>query len=206
MNLQQNGTAPLYGLVAAGGRSVRMGREKGGLTYWRRPQVERTCRLLDPFCRDVFVSVRKEQKHRSWCAGRPQVHDLFRDLGPVSGLLSAMIRYPRAAWMFVACDMPFLNFWTVRALSDHRNPFRRATVYRSPGADIFEPVCAIYEPGFQTRVEEALGRGIQSLRRMLSRSSVEVVSIPEHRVLTSVDTPDEFARTERMIQTGGTDE
>jgi len=204
MNERKHRPAPLFGLVAAGGRSRRMGREKGGLTCWRQPQVPRMCRLLQPYVRSVFVSVREEQGDRSWCVNHPRIYDRFRDLGPVSGLLSAMLRFPRVAWLFVACDMPFLDGRGIRPLVRHRNPLKKATVYKAPDENVLEPVCAIYEADFRERVEEQLGHGIQSLRRMLNTSSsVEVVTTPAKRVLTSVDTPSDFERAKRVIHNGG---
>ncbi|TLZ17840.1 MAG: hypothetical protein E6K26_09920 [Gammaproteobacteria bacterium] len=53
---------PLFGLVLAGGRSTRMGRDKAALTYADgTPQLERAMRLLAPHVARAFVSVRSDQ-------------------------------------------------------------------------------------------------------------------------------------------------
>ncbi|HXO65108.1 MAG TPA: NTP transferase domain-containing protein, partial [Steroidobacteraceae bacterium] len=54
--------APVYGLVLAGGRSTRMGRDKAALAYGGgTPQLERAMALLSPHVERAFVSVRAEQ-------------------------------------------------------------------------------------------------------------------------------------------------
>ncbi len=197
---KQTTPAPVYGLIAAGGHSVRMGREKGGLRYGPRSQVRRMYELVEPYCPRTFVSVRPEQSDRDWYRALPQVHDLFRDLGPVSGLLSAMVRHPDVAWLFVACDMPFVTGQSIRRLLRYRNPERRATVFRHPGEALFEPVLGVYEPDFRETIEEELSRGTSSLQRMLGEERVATV-LPSHsEILTSVDRPFEFERAKHLLR------
>ena len=47
--------APLYGLVLAGGRATRMGRDKASLEYAGKPQLVRAMELLAPHVRRAFV-------------------------------------------------------------------------------------------------------------------------------------------------------
>ena len=49
-------SAPLHGLVLAGGRSSRMGRDKAALEYAGRSQLERAFALLDPLVSRCFGS------------------------------------------------------------------------------------------------------------------------------------------------------
>ena len=53
--------APLYGLVLAGGRSSRMGRDKAALPYEGRTQLERAMALLEKHVERAYVSVRRDQ-------------------------------------------------------------------------------------------------------------------------------------------------
>jgi molybdopterin-guanine dinucleotide biosynthesis protein A len=54
--------APLYGLVLAGGRSSRMGRDKAALRYEGQTQLERAMALLSAHVARAYVSVRPDQK------------------------------------------------------------------------------------------------------------------------------------------------
>jgi molybdopterin-guanine dinucleotide biosynthesis protein A len=195
-----NEVLPLNGLIAAGGHSERMGREKGGISYRSRPEVQRLYHQLTPFCREVYVSIRADQSDQFWCEERPQIHDLFDDLGPVSGLLSAMIHQPNTPWLFVACDMPFVDRGAVRRLVQGRDASRTATVYQRSEAHAFEPVFGIYEPEFLTVIRDALGSGTRSLHNMLEQEQVRTVPPARPQILTSVDTPFERQRVQRYLR------
>ncbi len=54
-------SAKLYGLVRSGGKSTRMGNDKGMIVYHGIPQREYLYNLLGSFCERTFMSVRREQ-------------------------------------------------------------------------------------------------------------------------------------------------
>ncbi|HNG90500.1 MAG TPA: NTP transferase domain-containing protein, partial [Saprospiraceae bacterium] len=99
--------APLCGLVLAGGRSLRMGRDKGSIPWHGRPQWAHVADLLQPLCQEVMISCRPEQA--ADFAPYPTLPDTFAELGPYGALLSAFRRRPDAAWLVTACDLPLLD-------------------------------------------------------------------------------------------------
>ena len=57
-----NDNNDIMGLVLAGGRSQRMGMDKGMLQYHGKPQREYLYEQLEPICSRVFLSIRPEQE------------------------------------------------------------------------------------------------------------------------------------------------
>ena len=55
-------TAKLYGLVLSGGKSTRMGTDKGLLDYFGKSQRVYSIEMLEKLNLKTFLSVRKEQK------------------------------------------------------------------------------------------------------------------------------------------------
>src|ERR1700687_5122815 len=92
----------LFGLVLAGGRSVRMGRDKGSIVYHGVDQRSYCHQLLTPYCQKVFISCRKDQSSLL-SPGQLPVFDLEKDLGPAGGLLSAHQFNPSVSWIVLAC-------------------------------------------------------------------------------------------------------
>ena len=99
-------SAPLYGLVLAGGASTRMQRDKAALLYHDRPQLDWTYDLLSEVCERVFVSVRQDQVEDEVRNRFPKIVDRLRDKGPIAGIAAAQAEVPEAAWLVVACDLP----------------------------------------------------------------------------------------------------
>lgn len=184
----------LYGLVLAGGFSTRMGQDKALLVYHDRTEVERLVSLLASFCERTLVSIRSDQAKTGAYDAFECVEDRHDDIGPMSGLLSAMDRFPDAAWLVVACDMPFLEYEDLNALVQARDPSALATGYRNPEDNYPEPLIAIYEPGMSGVLEQARAVGRFSLRDVLRSMPGHWIDPLHPRSISSVDTPEEYQR------------
>jgi molybdenum cofactor guanylyltransferase len=183
--------APLHGLVLAGGRSTRMGQDKAALAYHGATQLDWAMALIKPYVERAFVSVRTDQTNDPIRSRYAQIVDTRDDLGPVAGILAAQSRYPEAAWLVLACDLPFLDARTLEHLLAHREPNRLATAYRSSQDDLPEPLCAIYEPASREPLAAYVAGGRQCPRKFLMQSEVQLLEEPNPRALDNVNTPAE---------------
>lgn len=186
-------TAPLYGLVLAGGRSTRMERDKAALAYRGRSQLERAMELLKPHVLRAFVSVREEQRAEPERARFPQIVDRLEEGGPIAGIVAAQAEHPDAAWLVLACDLPFLDAATVKHLVWARNADRQATAYRSSHDGLPEPLCAIYEPSSRASIAAYVAEGRRCPRKfLLQAANVALLDEPNPQALDNVNTPEEY--------------
>jgi len=192
--------APLRGLVLAGGLSQRMQTDKGRLRYGPtgREQREVAAGLLAEVCEEVFVSCRAEQA-AELPAGLQPLPDTFLGLGPLGGILSAFRHDPNAAWLVLACDLPFLTAGVLRELVAGRRPARLATAFQSPGNEFPEPLITIFEPRAYPELLRFLGLGYSCPRKMLINSDVEVLPTPGGEALRNVNTPAEREAAEQAL-------
>ena len=188
----------LRGLVLAGGRSERMQTDKGALHYHALDQRQHTAALLGEFCSDVRVSVRPDQA-ADLPAGLTALPDTFLNLGPLGGLLSAFQADPNAAWLVLACDLPFLTRITLEFLVAHRQASRAATALRSPWNDFPEPLVTIWEPRSYGQLLRFLGLGYSCPRKALINSDIALLAPPVPEELRNVNTPEERAAAEREL-------
>ena len=188
----------LRGLVLAGGRSERMQTDKGALHYHGLDQRQHTADLLREFCPDVRVSVRPDQA-ADLPAGLVALPDTFLGLGPLGGLLSAFQADPNAAWLVLACDLPFLTRATLDFLVANRQPARAATSFRSPWDEFPEPLVSIWEPRSYGQLLRFLSLGYSCPRKALINSDIELLSPPVPTELRNVNTPEERAAAQREL-------
>ncbi len=184
--------APIYGLVLAGGRSTRMQKDKAVLSYHGRSQLEWAVSLLQPHTQRVFVSVRADQTADPIRSRFEQIVDSQENLGPIAGIMAAQAQYPHAAWLVVACDLPFLDHSTLATLIAARQPGKVATAYRSSHDVLPEPLCAIYEPASRAQLIAHVATGKNCPRKFLINSDVNLLDEPNPHALDNVNTPDEF--------------
>jgi molybdenum cofactor guanylyltransferase len=193
MSPAENKTAPpVYGLVLAGGKSSRMQTDKAPLLYEGKMQSVRAFEMLTPFCKKVFLSNRADQTNLPGHAGMPQIHDRFGGLGPMAGILSAFELHPDAAWLVLACDLPYLDSATLETLLQKRNPVKVATAFRSAHDGKPEPLCAIYEPQSRDRLRQFIDQGIRCPRKALMNSDIELLEPVNPMALENINTPDEY--------------
>lgn len=194
--------APVWGLVLAGGRSRRFGRDKAGFQPagdewpWARRQVE----LARRCCEQVILSVRPDQSLAPNLApGTGQVADCFGESGPLGALLSAWETYPEVAWMLIACDLPALDHQTLSELIAGRNTLCPATAFVHPADGVPEPLCTIYEPVARRALRAGFAGGRLSLRRYLERVlPVSARLVPSHPdALFNCNTPEEWEARKR---------
>jgi molybdopterin-guanine dinucleotide biosynthesis protein A len=135
--------------------------------------------------------VRPDQVDEPARARYPQVVDRHPGAGPSAGILAAQASEPAAAWVVLACDLPFLDAPTLAALIAGRDPARTATAFRSAHDGLPEPLCAIYEPSAREPLEAAVAAGKTCPRRFLRQSAVALLDLPCAEALDNVNTPEE---------------
>ncbi len=192
-------SATLNGLVLTGGRSRRMQTDKAVLEYAGQPQLTRTLTLLEPLVSNSYVSVRSDQLNDPQRNSHPCIVDQSPDAGPIGGILAALRAHRQAAWLVVACDLPFLDAATVQQLIAERDPLRLATAFRSSHDGKPEPLCAIYEPSSLPAIEAWVGSGQRCPRGFLAQAEVALLTLRAPRALDNINTAAEYRAAQQLL-------
>jgi molybdenum cofactor guanylyltransferase len=193
--------APLYGLILAGGSSSRMQRDKANLAYQGKTQLDRAFELAGRHVSQVFVSVRENQISDPTRAQRPMILDSVTGGGPIVGIRSALAAHPQAAWLVLACDLPFLTDAAIDRLLRERDSGGLATAYKSTHDGLPEPLCAIWEPSSAPALADYQAGGGQCPRKFLIRHGARLLEAQDARALDNVNTPEEYARATAALDT-----
>lgn len=177
---------PLYGLVLAGGKSQRMGTDKGAIEYHGKAQREYEADLLKPLTYRTFISCRKNQDELIETAYE-KVYDTFTDLGPYGGLLSAFRAHPQSAWLTLSCDLPYLDKSSLDLLIRERDASKLATCFLNPDTKQPEPLLTIWEPRAYSVLLEYLGQGCSSPKKVLSQSDVKTIETSDTSFLRNAN-------------------
>jgi molybdopterin-guanine dinucleotide biosynthesis protein A/molybdopterin converting factor small subunit len=192
-------SAPLHGLVLAGGRSTRMGQDKAALRVQGQPQLERAAALLAAHVLETFVSVRADQRDDPLRGRFRQIVDTHENLGPIAGIIAAQERHPDKAWLVLACDLPLLDAASLALLLRARAPQRLATAFRSSRDGLPEPLCAVYEPASRAALAAYVAHGQHCPRKFLMSADVELIDQPDPRALDNANTPEQYDSAMRTL-------
>lgn len=182
----------IRGLVLAGGKSTRMGRDKGLLNYHGKPQREYLYDQMRPLCREVYLSIRPDQED-SLNEGLPFIVDENIYRGPLNGLLSAHHAFPEAAWLVVACDLPVVDQKVLEFLLARRNPNAMATAFATRKTGLPEPLAAIWEPlGLQAAETHLQTAQSSCPRKFLINTETTLVYPEDDLWVANANEPEEY--------------
>ena len=176
----------VFGLVLAGGKSVRMGTDKGLMDYKGKPQREYLFELLSNVCERVFTSCRIEQNVPPSLNPIP---DKFDYNSPINGILSGMQMHPDKAWLIVAVDMPFVDLAALQCLLKSRNKSMVATCFLHEPENFPEPLLTLWEPVAYPLLVAYTSEGNVSPRLFLESNPVKIVKPPDKKVLSNINYP-----------------
>jgi len=190
----------LYGLILSGGKSTRMGSDKGLLEYHGKPQRDYLYDLAKTHCDAAFYSVREEQ-----VSEMPKSIELIIDKntyrGPFNGILSAHETHPEAAWLVIACDLPLLNAESIGKLVSERDENKYATSFATRKTKLPEPLITIWEPHGLKAAKEYLETAESSCpRKFLLNSDIKIIFPKNDEVLYNANSLEEYSIAKSKIQ------
>jgi molybdopterin-guanine dinucleotide biosynthesis protein A len=187
--LSMNQHNHICGLVLAGGKSTRMGFDKGQLFYHGMPQRVYAFELLKKYCHVVYTS----------CAAGEDLplslnplEDALALQGPMNGLITAFRKHPHKAWIVMAVDMPYADGQAIEQLITGRLPGTVATCFRLPAEPFPEPLLTLWEPVALPLLEKFAGSGRNSPRDFLKQHKISLLTPSGERTLANINSPEEY--------------
>lgn len=106
----------INGYILAGGKSSRMGTDKGLLDFNGKPIVQLVIEQLQPvFNKVVIVSNNVDYEK----FGLEVIPDLIKDIGPAGGIHAALSHSNSEKIFIVSCDMPFITTKAILYIIEH---------------------------------------------------------------------------------------
>lgn len=191
----------LKGLILAGGKSLRMGKDKGLIQYHGQAQREYAYHLLNQLTNATFLSIRKDQV-ASLDADVNYIIDEDLYKGPLNGILSAHLQHPDAAWLVLACDMPFVNAESIAKLINERDVIMGATAYASLESKLPEPLFAIWEPEALTEIRAYLDSGNSTCARkfLINVCKTKLIIPEDERVIINANEQRDYLKAIEQIK------
>lgn len=182
----------LYGLILSGGKSTRMGTDKGTIIYHGLPQREFLYNMLNAICERTFLSIRADQQ-QGIPGGKDTIVDKDEYKGPFNGIMSAHNLYKDIAWLVLACDLPLINPETISRLISLRDPTRDATALATKESGLPEPLAAIWEPhGLAKAMVHLQNTESSCPRKFLMSSDISIVFPESDLLLSNANSPLEY--------------
>lgn len=185
------GLPPLHGLLLAGGRSRRLGRDKALLEVEGETLLRRGFALLTDICHETFVAIGPAQQQDLTRQAFPTLVDTKDDAGPLCAIASAARHHPQAAWLVLAVDMPMIDQTDLARLRAERSQMFDVVCFDAGNQP--EPLAAIWEPAATALASLRFDEGARSPIRLLRGLRTRYLKMPAGK-LASVNHPEDLNR------------
>ncbi|MDQ1334199.1 MAG: FdhD protein [Thermodesulfobacteriota bacterium] len=187
------------GVVLAGGRSSRYGKNKALVTVKGVPLIERALQTMGAIFHHVVMITNTPDEYAYLDV--PMFKDVIKGLGPLGGIYTGLKVIPDPAGFFVACDMPFLNPGLIRHMVTIRDDFDVVVPKISWKV---EALHGLYAKSCIDSIERLIRSGTYQIFRFFSSVSVRFINDDEIRrwdpdlsSFLNINTPDELRRLEQ---------
>lgn len=183
-----------FGLILNGGKSSRMGKEKGMIDYHGKPQIYHLMDILNEFSKMTFISVKSFRKDLDI----PQIPDLLPLSTPINGIYSALKTHPDKNWIILSCDMPFISENTINFLIKKWDNKVDFTGFWDSEGEFPDPMIGIWSAGILSKIEEFV-RTENSPRKFILQNQSNLSKPPNEKWLININTREQFEQAKKLL-------
>lgn len=166
------------GLILAGGKSSRMGQDKGSMDFMGRPMIQYAIDVLNKAgISDIQIVTNKSDLYSK--LNYPIISDIFKNNGPLGGL-HAGLTYAKQGHIFVLpCDTPLIDVKVIQTIMKlHEDPLTVASYH-----DRIHPLIGIYNRSILPQIMIQLNRGDLKLQHLINQVNGTVLNLDSYLTL-----------------------
>lgn len=175
----------ITGIILAGGKSSRMGSEKGLIQLDGKSFMQYCIEALRPLV-DSIIIVSSNPDYDVFNVER--VEDIIPDSGPVAGLHAGLTHSKTENNLVISCDVPLLTTSLLQKLLSYEKENYDIVQFEADGKTI--PLIALYKKRCANKCHELLTHGERRLRKLVLTLRTKTVSVlkKEHVLVTNMNT------------------
>jgi molybdopterin-guanine dinucleotide biosynthesis protein A len=142
------------GIILAGGKSTRMGHEKGLQLLGGKPLISYAVQAFSSICSRIIISSSSEAYNSFNCL---VVTDEFPGIGPMGGIYSALHQSKTDRNLVLSCDLPFVTAELLKFILDNAPGYQVAVPWQ--GNQHYEPLCGFYHSSVLDQMGDFIHNG-----------------------------------------------
>jgi molybdopterin-guanine dinucleotide biosynthesis protein A len=166
--------AEIVGVILAGGKSSRMGRNKALIEREGLPLIAHVAQTLQRLFRRVLIVADDAEPYRF--LRLPVFPDLFKDAGPLGGIHAGFVHSGAKSIFVSACDTPCLSPALIEYII--RYPSETSVKVAQMDGEL-HPLCGLYARPALPFIQHALENGELQVKKVLHRLKAAEVAITD---------------------------
>lgn len=178
----------LTGVVLAGGKSIRMGSEKGLILFKGKAMIQYSIELLEKITDTILISSSLPEYS---AFKQALVPDTVPNIGPIGGIHACLSRMNTKFAFFIPCDMPMASIKMANRLINASPGFDIA-VPRSLNQEV-HPLFGVYSKDLLPLIQLQINAGDYKLKNLLNKAKTYYLdySLDEENYLNNINRPED---------------
>lgn len=179
----------ITGIILAGGKSSRMGTDKGFVLLKNKPFVQHIIDVLAPLVNEIII-VSDNSDYDKFKVKR--VEDIIKESGPLAGLYSGLYHSKTERNIVLSCDIPLVNTQILNQLIAVDD--EAIDVVQCQAQDKTMPLIALYKKRVLNDCLTTLESGERRLRVFINQLNTKTIHIEQEleKYTANINTPNEL--------------
>lgn len=183
--------------LLAGGKSSRMGTDKGLLTMHGKYMIEFAIDQIKPIAKKIVI-VTDNKAYSKF--NLELVADEIKDIGPAAAIYSALKHSDTKFNFIMSCDMPFITSEAIQYLISQRADFEITLPVFDQQT---EPLFALYTKNIADEWLKKLQQGNYKLQELVNHFNVQKINVASHplfskKLFMNLNTPYDLEKANRL--------
>ena len=189
---KQNITA----IILAGGKSTRMGSDKGLMKLNNIAFVQHIIDAIKPHVNEILI-ISDNEKHDVF--GLKRYNDVIANVGPLGGIYTGLYHSKTEVNLVISCDVPMLNSELISELLS--NYSKEYDIIQTKSNEKTMPLIAIYHKACVTKAEKWIKEGKLRVREFVASRKLKTVNLDKRFEvqLLNINTPEQLKEIEHVI-------
>lgn len=175
----------ITGIILAGGKSSRMGTDKGLLFFDEKMFIQHIIDSITPLVSEICI-VSSNPEYDQF--GHNRVEDIIKNSGPIGGIHAGLSSSETEYSLILSCDVPLVTSELLKKLLTKENIEFDIVQFETNGNTI--PLIALFKKQCRKKCQELLDQGEKRLRKLVSELHTRTISLPkeEHILVSNINT------------------
>ncbi|GAA4282295.1 molybdenum cofactor guanylyltransferase [Gaetbulibacter aestuarii] len=174
----------ITGLILAGGKSSRMGEDKGFVKLNDTTFMEYIITAVDPLVSEIIISSNNPDYD---IFGFRRIEDPIKNEGPLVGLFSGFLASQTKYVLVLSCDVPLINSLVLKSLITNFEASFDGIMFKQN--DQIMPLIGLYKSSCAHKFKTAFDSGERRLLNALKTCKMKLLTLGEaSKALTNINT------------------
>jgi len=175
-------------IILAGGKSSRMGQDKGLMFLDEKPMVQYIIDTVKPLVQEIIISSNNKEYEQF---GYPVFQDLIKSKGPLAGIYTGLNHSKSDKNIVISCDVPYVSKELINLLIE-QSEGSQITIPEKEGKT--HQLIGVFSKSCSESFKNAIENNELKAKTVFEKLNLNIVDANqfENKIFTNINTKDDF--------------